>query len=225
MNKYHSAGIITCEICKNDMTKDNHSILLKCKNSLCLKCYNNMMETKSKCPFDKTHDHLKEPKVINIAFKNFISEEGNINNNPKHFLPKIKPISELNNEKFIYKGNLKDNKPFGEGKLIYNGIGIFKGKFNGDYHKGKGEILYDDGSSYKGEWENFKKQNYGVFTFQNFDRYEGEFQNDLFEGKGKLYLNDKGLIYEGFWRYGKKCGEFNIYNEFGELIKKENYDN
>ena len=184
-----------------------------------------MMKTKSKCPFDKMHEHLEEQKVINIDFRNFISGIEEVGVGPNPFLPKIKPIPELNNEKFIYNGNYKDNKPFGEGKLIYDGIGIFKGKFNGDFHKGKGEILYDDGSFYKGKWENFKKQNYGVFTFPNSDRYEGEFQDDLFEGKGKLYLNDKVLIYEGFWRYGKKCGEFNIYNEFGELIKKENYDN
>ena len=29
MNKYLNAGLITCEICKNDMTKENYSILIK----------------------------------------------------------------------------------------------------------------------------------------------------------------------------------------------------
>ena len=95
------------------------------------------METKSKCPFDKMHEHLEEKKVINIDFRNFISGIEEVGVGPNPFLPKIKPIPELNNEKFIYKGNLKDNKPFGEGKLIYDGIGIFKGKFNGDFIKEK----------------------------------------------------------------------------------------
>ena len=94
----------------------------------------------------------------------------------------------------------------------------------GQYHKGKGKILYEDGSSYEGEWENFKRQNYGILTLSNLDRYEGDFKDDLYEGKGKLFLSDRNICYEGFWRDGKKFGEFNIYND-DELIKKENYDN
>ena len=46
----------------------------------------------------------------------------------------------------------------------------------------------------------------------NFDRYEGEFKDDLYEGKGKLFLSDRNICYERFWREVKKFGEFNIYN-------------
>ncbi len=79
--------------------------------------------------------------------------------------------------------------------------------------------------AYEGEWENFKRQNYGILCLNNTDRQEEEFKDDLYEGKGKLFLSERNICYEGFWKEGKKFGEFKIYNEIGELIKKENYDN
>ena len=226
--------LLQCEICKKDMTKENFPVSLKCGKTLCSNCFDNMKRTNSKCPFDPTHEHLLEQKVKNLLIKNHIVSLSSNNPNPPsekdkddifYKIIKTKKNNEFQTDKFIYNGALKDDKPFGQGKLIYSGIGIFTGEFNGYFHKGKGTILYDNGDSYEGEWEYFKKQNYGVLEFQNLDRYEGEFNNDLFDGKGKLILFDKNITYEGFWREGKKFGEFNIYNEFDELIKKENYEN
>ena len=239
MQKVGGIGFLTCEICDNNMTDKNLPISLSCGNTLCFNCYDKMKKEKSKCPFSKaneTHEHLEKQINKNLAIIHLIEKISENNQNPNqkedndnnsNLLNKIKPIKndDMVNDKLIYKGDLKSGKPFGKGQLIYDGLGIFKGEFDGEYHKGKGEIFYDDGSSYKGEWENFKRQNYGILTLPNLDRYEGEFKDDLYEGKGRLHLNDKNLIYEGFWRYGKKYGEFNIYNEFEELIKKENFDN
>ena len=211
----------------NDMTLKNYPISLSCGHNLCLNCHTNMINKNTKCPFNETHEHISDPIIRNMALLDMIEEF--MKNNKSNINSVNMKIKEKNiipdNDKFIYKGTLKDNKPFGKGKLIYEGIGIFEGEFNGEYHKGKGEIIYNDGSSYKGEWENFKRQNYGVLEFPNFDKYEGEFKDDLFEGKGKLILFERNLIYEGFWRNGKKFGKFNIYNEFEEFIKTENYEN
>ena len=238
MQKLKKVGLFECGICNKNMTSENYPISLSCGNTLCLNCYNNMINSNSQCPYNKDHSHLTESPVKNLALidliekvseneQNSSNEKDLINNNENPFLKVLKPIqdSKVKDNKYIYKGELKDNKPFGQGELIYNNIGIFKGEFSGQYHKGKGQILYDDGSSYKGEWENFKRQNYGTLELDNLDRYEGEFKDDLYEGKGKLFLTERGLVYEGFWRGGKKFGEFNIYNDDGELIKKEKYDN
>ena len=190
-----------------------------------------MVTKNSKCPFDCKKNHIGEPivinRIINELIENYSLPDKKGIDEQDRFIKLIKPIkkNEFQNDKFIYKGTLTDNKPSGEGELIYKGIGIFKGEFNGNFHKGKGKIFYDDGSSYEGEWENFKRQNYGVINYINLDSYEGEFKDDLYEGKGKLNLFDRNISYDGFWRGGKKFGEFHIYNEFGELIKKENYDN
>ena len=228
MQEFIQKENIQCKICKNVMSDENYPVTLKCGNTLCKKCYKKMNDGKSYCFFKKDHNHIGEPEVKNLALLNFLTF-----NPPK--LPKGKPSpiikktkpnenNELRNDDFIYNGKKIDDKPYGQGKLIYKGIGIFTGEFNGQYHKGKGKILYEDGSSYEGEWENFKRQNYGILTLSNLDRYEGEFKDDLYEGKGKLFLSDRNICYEGFWRDGKKFGEFNIYND-DELIKKENYDN
>ena len=230
--------LLRCPICKKDMPEENYPVSLKCGNILCLKCYEDMKASKSKCPFNKNHDHLNEPLVRGYGMSNVIdslssnkqnsqikNDVDDDNSNNFNNIIKKKNTDEYQNNKFIFKGTLKNNKPFGQGKLIYDGIGTFKGEFNGSFHKGKGQIIYEDFSSYKGEWENFKRQNYGVLEFENGDIYEGEFNKDLFDGKGKLKLFDENITYEGFWREGKKFGEFNVYNEFDELIKKENYEN
>ena len=237
MQKIKKIGLFECGICKQNMTSENYPISLSCGNTICLKCHKNMIESNIPCPFDKIHSHITEPPVKNLALINLIEKvsedeqniknEEDLNNNENPYLKILKPIkgSNVKNYKFIYKGEMKDNKPFGKGEIIFQDIGIFKGEFNGEYHKGKGEIFYDDGSSYKGEWENFKRQNYGIYEMTNFDRYEGEFKDDLYEGKGKLFLSERNLVYDGFWRGGKKFGEFNIYNDDGEFIKTEKYDN
>ena len=237
MQPFKLIGDLKCKICKNYMTTENCAIQLKCGNTLCLKCYENMIKTNAKCPFNEYHDHIDEPKIRNLVCKDILEKiEDNPNYNNKDKKSNVfnnlinknkenKENKEIQSKKWIYKGDLKNNKPFGRGKIIYDGIGIFDGEFNGEFHKGKGKINYNDGSTYEGEWENFKRQNYGILQFSNLDQYEGEFKDDLFEGKGRLNLFDKNLIYEGFWRNGKKFGEFTVYNEFEELIKKEKYEN
>ena len=237
MQKIIKVGLFECGICQKNMTSENYPISLSCGNTICLNCFNNMLNSHSPCPNTKNHSHLTEPPVKNMALIALIEKvsenEPNLekqkdtNNKENPFLKILKPIkdSKVESDKYIYSGELKDNKPFGKGELIYKDIGIFKGEFSGQYHKGKGEIFYDDGSSYKGEWENFKRQNFGTLELANLDRYEGEFKDDLYEGRGKLYLTERNLVYEGFWRDGKKFGEFNIYNDDEEFIKKEKYDN
>ena len=219
-----------CKICRNEMNEDNYPVSLSCGNTLCLKCFRKMNSSNSKCFFKKDHHHIGQPELKNRILLDIISKANPKKENNKEsnsYLNIIKPINdkEYQTDKFTYKGKVIDNKPYGHGELIYKGIGIFTGEFNGQFDKGKGTIKYEDLSSYEGEWENFKRQNYGILKFTNFDRYEGEFKDDLYEGKGKLFLSDRGICYEGFWRDGKKFGEFNIYNELDELIKKENYDN
>ena len=252
MQKIKKIGLLNCSICKIDYTKENYPLSLKCGKTLCSKCHKKLVQENSKCPYDNSHNYLDDNPVKNLNLINIIEnilENNKIENNEDNSNPlfnEIKPNNNNNNEfqdnNFIYDGPLIDNKPYGKGKIIYDNIGIFKGVFNGEFHKGKGQIFYDDGSSYKGEWEHFKRQNQGILQLANFDRYEGEFKDDLYEGKGKLYVNiydnnnilikyiiiwnnDLDITYEGFWRDGKKFGEFHIYNELGELIRTENYDN
>ena len=63
MQPFKIIGDLKCKICKNYMTTENYAIQLKCGNTLCLKCYENMIKTNAKCPFNEFHDHINEPKI------------------------------------------------------------------------------------------------------------------------------------------------------------------
>ena len=227
-----------CKLCRKKYSENNFPISLSCTKTLCKECFDCMNNNNNICPFDSSHKHTKENSAKNICLIKIMEDINNIinlnkpeekiDNKLKNFslvFEDLKKINRFSNEEFIFKGELKDNKPIGAGQLIYKKIGIFNGTFNGEFHKGKGKIIYNDNSLFIGEWENYKRQGYGILDFTNFDKYEGEFKDDLYNGKGKLYIYDQKIIYEGFWKNGKKEGNFKILNDEEKLIKMENYKN
>ena len=228
----------TCKICKSNYTEKNYPVSLNCKETLCFKCKNKMLNNNEPCPFDKSHTHTEETAVKNICLVDIMQDIMKLikvnEKKSKYNLDLIKLIEELKimnkkgeyqNEEIIFKGILKDNKPIGKGELIHKNIGIFKGKFFGEFHKGEGVINYNDNSYYKGEWENYKRQKRGVLIFSNLDKYEGEFKDDLFNGSGQLYIDEKKIYYVGNWIKGKKEGQFKLINEDGKCFKIEKYKN
>ena len=227
----------SCKLCDSTYTEENCPYSLSCGENLCKECKEKMIINNSPCPFDSSHKHTEKDGIPkNLAFKEIIEDITKLielNKNKNKYdkelddfinLLKQKKITEFQNGEINYKGRLKDNKPFGRGRLMHK-KGIFEGIFFGEFHKGEGEINYTDNSLYKGKWENYKRQNKGVLLYPNLDKYEGEFKNDLFDGKGTLFINEKKIYYQGFWKEGKKEGLFNILNEKGEIIAIENYEN
>lgn len=78
-----------------------------------------------------------------------------------------------------YEGNIKNNKRYGKGKLIYNNRSI-----------------------YEGNWKDDKKDGYGKMTFRSGDIYEGNWKNNKLHGKGKRTLMSGKIFYE-FWNQGE----------------------
>ena len=120
----------------------------------------------------------------------------------------------------IYKGEIKDSKYNGKGKLIltdaeYEGLfenGEFKngklkwnngyeyeGDFNGFCLNGKGKLINNEGDSYEGDFANNLFHGNGIYKYsKSHDVYEGEFQYGMKKGKGKYIAQDK-YIYDGNW--------------------------
>jgi len=120
----------------------------------------------------------------------------------------------------IYKGEIKDSKYNGKGKLIltdaeYEGLfenGEFKngklkwnngyeyeGDFNGFCLNGKGKLINSEGDSYEGDFVNNLFHGNGIYKYsKSHDVYEGEFQYGMKKGKGKYIAQDK-YIYDGNW--------------------------
>ena len=75
-----------------------------------------------------------------------------------------------------YDGMWMDNKPHGEGRMIYA---------NGDV--------------YEGMWFMGKRSGYGVMTKRCGDHFEGHWVNDMREGQGSYFFAERNKIFVGEW--------------------------
>ena len=113
-------------------------------------------------------------------------------------------IEESGNKK-MYKGDLKNDKKEGKGRLDCKNY-IYEGDFVNDKKQGKGKIIYKDNrNAYEGEFNNDYINGYGLYTFENMHTYEGNFVNGIFHGKG-IYKWPDGCYYKGEYLNGKREG-------------------
>jgi hypothetical protein len=68
-----------------------------------------------------------------------------------------------------------------------------------DKPHGEGRMIYSNGDVYEGFWFMGKKSGYGVLTKRNGDHFEGHWVNDKREGQGSYFFNSKNQIFVGEW--------------------------
>ncbi|MDR1426107.1 MAG: hypothetical protein LBI70_03925 [Rickettsiales bacterium] len=105
----------------------------------------------------------------------------------------------------IYEGKLKNNKPHGKGKTIFQDGSTYEGDFIDGKMNGKGKHTYSNNDFYEGEWKDDKMEGKGKYIFSNNDFYEGEWKDNKMEGKGK-YTHTNGDIREGTFLKNKLNG-------------------
>lgn len=86
----------------------------------------------------------------------------------------------IEGERGIYTGHIKDGKPEGEGKVVFNSGSTFEGNFHNGLRQGRGVLIYENG-----------------------EKYEGDFVNDLCSGHAIFTYND-GRIREEIWDKGHR---------------------
>ena len=62
------------------------------------------------------------------------------------------------------------------------------------------------GEKYVGEWFCGMRNGYGKATFDQGDVYVGGWERDRVAGKGVMFYNTSGNIYDGLWKYGNVTG-------------------
>jgi len=114
----------------------------------------------------------------------------------------------------VYKGDIKDGKFHGQGKLVFAEGGYFKGSFAKGVQHGLGVLVDVSGSRFEGRFVNGRMN--GEFKV-NYEpdglKYEGEMQDWLFEGRGKYISAD--YVYEGNFHKGFFEGEGYLKNSDG----------
>ena len=132
-------------------------------------------------------------------------------------------------DKSIYKGQWKNDKANGKGKLIKIKGDYFEGEFVNNIMEGFGRYFSNTGSSYIGTWKSNLQDGEGVETWKDGLEYKGEFKQGSRWGKGCLKMPDGssyegefchnqihgqgvykwqcGNSYEGEWKYNKMDGK------------------
>lgn len=108
----------------------------------------------------------------------------------------------------------------------------YDGQFVMGKRHGKGSIVYDNGIKYDGDWVQNDMEGVGQYTLNATYYYQGEMKANQFHGKGVLttpdgyikgkfkngkphgyceqYGNQSGQTLKGYWKDGKKEGEFTM---------------
>ena len=115
----------------------------------------------------------------------------------------------------IYKGEIKELLPNGQGELV-DSDGTYTGMFVNGKKEGKGLMQYSGVTdknnlvkTYDGNWKNDLYNGEGSLVYKNGDIYEGTFVDGKKDGNGEYtYFNDKDILrYEGQWENDLKNGK------------------
>ena len=106
---------------------------------------------------------------------------------------------------FTYVGNFKNGKII-KGSILYPGNSKYTGELKNEKPHGQGTFIFSDGSKHYGEWKNGKGNGNGTKIWKDGRKYSGEFKNDKPNGKGTFNYTD-GSTYIGEWLDGKRHGQ------------------
>ena len=104
----------------------------------------------------------------------------------------------------VFKGEVRDRKPHGEGKLLRASRKQFqcRASYEGAWLKGaphgEGVQVSESGAEYKGGFKHGKKSGYGVWVNKN-ESFEGHWKGGLKDGEGTFRYSN-GDVYQGEWR-------------------------
>ena len=132
----------------------------------------------------------------------------------------------LQEENYIYEGELKNNKREGFGKCIYENKNYYIGQWLNDQINGKGKIYTKNNNIiYEGDFVNGKFEGKGTFYDKNGGYYIGDFCDNKKHGKGKMYYSNGQIQYEGNFVNDKYEGEGKYYYKKGKYYIGNFYKN
>ncbi len=115
-----------------------------------------------------------------------------------------------------YRGGWTDNRPNGEGEMLYRNGNRYVGQWKDGQRNGKGQLFYRSGSYYKGNWANDKREGKGFMQNRNGERYVGVYANNKPHGYG-VQVESTGDVYRGTFSRGVRHGVGECNREGGEV--------
>lgn len=117
---------------------------------------------------------------------------------------------------YKYKGQLQNNKPNGQGKLLdSSGKLVYEGGFKDGLFDGQGKVYKDGMVVLEGQFTNDKLNGYGKSYYLETGvlAYEGSYTNGQKSGSGKAYDPSGKLQYDGQWLENQKSGQGTFYSD------------
>ncbi|KAG7351879.1 phosphatidylinositol-4-phosphate 5-kinase [Nitzschia inconspicua] len=104
-----------------------------------------------------------------------------------------------------YDGEWVQDKPHGQGRVVWSNGAIYTGQFQAGKYHGLGVYVWPSGKKFVGRWENGVKNGHGLYTWPNGKKYDGEYKDGLKEGYGRMTWAD-GSSYCGGFKRNKRHG-------------------
>jgi hypothetical protein len=104
-----------------------------------------------------------------------------------------------------YDGEWVQDKPHGQGRVVWSNGAIYTGNFQAGKYHGLGVYVWPSAKKFVGRWENGVKHGHGLYTWPNGKKYDGEYVNGLKEGYGRMTWAD-GSAYCGGFKRNKREG-------------------
>ncbi len=118
----------------------------------------------------------------------------------------------------IYEGQFKDNQLNGDGKVSLINGNIIEGQFKNSKLNGNGKISYNNGDIYKGQFKDNQLNGDGKISYNNGNISEGQFKDNTLNGRGKISYNN-GTIYEGQFKDNQLNGHGKISYNNGDIYE------
>ncbi|CAG9316618.1 unnamed protein product [Blepharisma stoltei] len=154
--------------------------------------------------------YLKNTGIICFAGENKLYK-GEVQENVPHGQGEEETATET------YKGEFTRGKRNGYGEVICTDGSWFKGHFLMNKLEGKGTYHGVNGNEYSGDWSKSKVHGKGVYTWPDGQQYEGEFKEGFRDGYGIMRYPD-GRWYQGYWEKGRQDGVGKEKTESGIIV-------
>ncbi len=101
---------------------------------------------------------------------------------------------------FVYLGPIQNGKAHGKGVGVWRDGGMYEGHWQDNLRHGQGQFEWADGEVYKGSYEKGKRSGEGTYIWTSGQKYVGEWKDDKRSGYGVLYNEYGNVSYKGQWQ-------------------------
>ncbi len=101
---------------------------------------------------------------------------------------------------FVYLGPVKEGMAHGQGVGVWRDGGVYEGQWQDNRRHGQGRFEWTDGEVYEGAYENGKRSGEGTYIWTSGQKYVGEWKDDKRSGYGVLYNEYGNVSYKGQWQ-------------------------